>query len=159
MHRKNIVSDTHEMYLKALYEVRGKHNVARVSDLAHELRVSPGTVSGVLKKLERLQLIDHERYGVVALTPAGRRVAECVIRRYETMRDVLVEVFGVDAETAEVDACMMEHAVSPATLNRIQSFLESARTGKVKLPARKARSRTDPCARCEEAGACQAAAG
>lgn len=159
MHRAKPISETHEMYLKTLYNVRGRHDVAHVRDLANGLGVNPATVTGVLKKLERLDLVDHERYGVVALTPTGSRVAECVVRRFETLRDVLVEIFGVEPETAAVDACMMEHGVSPATVRRLKLQLERARAGEPLLrgPAPPGSS-SDPCSRCEELEACQAAA-
>jgi DtxR family Mn-dependent transcriptional regulator len=158
MHRHRPVSETHEMYLKTLYRVRGEHQVARVRDLAQGLGVSPATVSTVLKKLERLRLVDHERYGRVALTPAGSRVAECVVRRFETLRAVLVEVLGVDPDVAAVDACMMEHAVSPLTVRRMRSLLEAVRRGAARVPRRLARpGRGDACAECEVLGACQAA--
>lgn len=159
MHRQKPISETHEMYLKTLYNVRGEHDVAHVRDLANGLGVSPATVTGVLKKLERLQLVDHERYGIVALTPVGNRVAQCVVRKYETVRDVLIEIFGVDPDTAAVDACMMEHGVSPATVHRMKSLLDRARAGKVALPKRQPiRSKNDPCAQCEALEACQATA-
>ncbi len=159
MHRKKSLSETHEMYLKTLYDVRGSHDVARVRDLADGLGVSPGTVSSVLKKLERLHLVDHERYGVVALTTSGNRVAECVHRRFEILRDVLIEVFRVDPDLAAVDACMMEHAVSPATANAMRVFLESVRKGKAVLPKSRRRIANERCARCEAQGSCQALAG
>lgn len=160
MHRSKPISETHEMYLKTLYNVRGSHDVAHVRDLASGLGVRPATVTGVLKKLERMQLVNHERYGIVALTAVGSKVAQCVVRKYETIRDVLIEVFGVDPDTAAVDACMMEHGVSPATVHRMKSLLERARAGKVELPKRPAaRAKNDPCARCEALEACQAAAG
>ena len=72
-----------------LHETRGQHGVTRVSDLAKQLDVSPGTVSSVLKKLEQMHLVQHERYGLISLTPDGTDVAECVIRRYETVRALL----------------------------------------------------------------------
>src|SRR5258708_4340943 len=63
MHRENPISSTHEMYLKVLHEARGEHGVSRVGDLAKRLDVSPGTVSTVLKKLERMHFVKHERSG------------------------------------------------------------------------------------------------
>jgi DtxR family Mn-dependent transcriptional regulator len=147
------------MYLKVLYEVRGKHQIARVRDLAKGLGVSPGTVSGALKKLERSGFIEHERYGVVALTPAGVAVAECTLRRHDTIRDVLVEIFGVDPETAAEDACLMEHAVSPATVNRMVAMLRRIREGLVALPTPERRGVKDLCKDCEAEGRCRAAVG
>jgi DtxR family Mn-dependent transcriptional regulator len=157
MHREKPISETHEMYLKTLWEVRGDHDVARVRDLADGLGVSPATVSTVLKKLERLRLIDHERYGHIALTPAGNRVAECVLQRYATLRALLVEVFGVDPDVASVDACMMEHAVSPMTVTRMRTVLDAVRRGSARVPKQHPRRRPgDPCRECEAVGHCQA---
>lgn len=144
------------MYLKTLYEVRGRHQVARSRDLAHALGVKPGTVSGVLKKLTELNLVDHERYGVVSLTPAGVSVAECLLRRYDTIRDVLVEVFGVDPDTASEDACMMEHAVSPSTVKKMSAVLGRVRAGEPAGPNCAGAGDESGCAECEAAGACLA---
>ena len=157
MHREKAISSTHEMYLKTLYEVRGRHQVARSRDLATALGVKPGTVSGVLKKLTELKLVDHERYGVVSLTPAGISVAECLLRRYDTIRDVLVEVFGVEPETAAEDACMMEHAVSPGTVKRMSTVLGRLRAGEIAFPECGRPGEDGACARCEAAGVCLAA--
>jgi DtxR family Mn-dependent transcriptional regulator len=144
------------MYLKALYAVRGRNQVARSRDLAEALGVRPATVSGVLKKLTEMDLVDHERYGVVSLTPAGISVAECLLRHFDTIRDVLVEVFGVDPETAAEDACMMEHAVSPATVKRMAAILEHVRAGDVEIPDSARTSSGTDCEACEAAGTCLA---
>jgi DtxR family Mn-dependent transcriptional regulator len=147
------------MYLKTLYRIHAEREVARVRDLAESLGVSPGTVTEVLKKLERRHLVNHERYGAVALTAAGNRVAECVLRRFQTLRDVLIEGFGIDPETASADACLMEHAVSPITVNRMGSFLRRVRAGEVPRPHRGGHAlRRDSCSKCEALGVCQAEA-
>jgi len=119
MHRDELLSPTHQMYLKVLYRL-GEHNeVARVRDMAKGLGVSPGTVSAVLKKIEGLGLVKHDRYGAVTLTSAGAEVAKCVAQRYETIKAMLTEVLRLNLEDAEEDACLMEHAVSPATVSRM----------------------------------------
>jgi DtxR family transcriptional regulator, Mn-dependent transcriptional regulator len=156
MHRENAISSTLEMYLKALHEARGEHGVSRVGDLARRLQVSPGTVSTVLKKLEAMHLVRHERYGFVVLTADGTDVAECVIRRYETVRALLVEILGVDPETAAIDACMMEHAVSPTTVERMQDLLKRHRDRRVRLPLPRHRRRGHLCEGCRSLGVCRA---
>ncbi|HEX6852038.1 MAG TPA: metal-dependent transcriptional regulator [Candidatus Polarisedimenticolaceae bacterium] len=157
MHREKPISSTHEMYLKTLYEVRGRHQVAKSRDLAEALGVSPATVSGVLKKLKDLDLVDHEPYGVVSLTPAGVAVAECLLRSYDTLRDVLVEVFGVDPDTAAADACMMEHGASPATVKRMIALLERVRSGRLVIPDDARTPAEHGCEDCEAASTCLAA--
>jgi DtxR family Mn-dependent transcriptional regulator len=132
------------MYLKALYGVRGRYQVARSRDLAVALRVTPATVSGVLKKLTDMGLVEHERYGVIALTPAGIRAAERLLDSFDTIRGVLIEVFGVDPKVATEDACMMEHGASPATVKRMKTFLESKRGGLQPKGRRSSSSRIPP---------------
>ncbi len=153
------LSPTHEMYLKVLYRLQQDQQVGRVRDMSKGLGVTPSTVSAVLKKLERAGLVLHDHYGMVQLTPAGHRVALCVVRRYEVIKTFLIEVLGLDTEAAEVDACMMEHAIGPATVNRMESFFNSVRTGEVVVPGPSDVSLSAPgCSECEVAGTCQAVA-
>lgn len=161
MHDNDGLSPTHEMYLKVLYRLRHENEVARVRDMAKGLGVTPSTVSAVLKKLERAGLVLHDRYGAVKLTHVGERVAECVIRKFDTIRSLLTDVLGLDPETAEVDACTMEHAVSPVTINRMEYLLALVRSGRIDVRAMSlagsARGRA-VCTDCESLGTCQAVA-
>lgn len=161
MHEHEGLSPTHEMYLKVIYRLRKDNEIARVRDMAKGLGVTPGTVSAVLKKLEHSGLLIHDRYGAIKLTPAGERVAECVIRKFDTIRSLLTDVLGLDAETAEVDACTIEHAVSPVTINRMEHLLRLVHSGRIDVRAmsRAASSRSRAiCTDCESLGACQAVA-
>jgi DtxR family Mn-dependent transcriptional regulator len=153
VHREKSVSSVQEMYLKTLYRVRGRNEVARSRDLAEALGVSPGTVSGVLKKMKDMGLVEHERYGIVLLTEAGVAIAECMLRRFDTIRDVLIEVFGVDPETAAEDACAMEHTASPATIKGMMEALRRTRSrGGLEV------LQETSCDDCAAARVCQAAA-
>lgn len=160
MHREDPVSPTHQMYLKALFRLCRTHPVGRVRDLAEELGVTPGTVSTALSRLQELGLVEREHYGGALLTPCGSALAECVERRFETLKKLLTEVFGVPESDAESDACLMEHAVSPVTINRITRFLEHleagnsvSRGGLEHLYEEGAAA----CADCEAEGFCKAA--
>ncbi len=161
MHEHEGLSPTHEMYLKVVYRLQEDNEIARVRDMAKGLGVTAGTVSAVLKKLEGGGLLRHDRYGAVRLTEAGERVAECIIRKFETIRALLTEVLALDPETAELDACMMEHAVGPATINRMEQLVALVHSGRVNVQPmfRAPTAKNKPtCADCEEHGACKAVA-
>jgi Mn-dependent DtxR family transcriptional regulator len=159
MHHDSGLSPTHEMYLKVLYRLQEDNDVGRVRDMAKGLGVTPSTVSAVLKKLEQVALLVHDHYGTIKLTPAGLRVAECIVRRFEILRALLVDVLGLDVESAELDACAMEHVVSPATVNRMESLLQLVRDGKIGIePLGRAPLVTTVCTSCEAMGTCQAVA-
>jgi len=159
MHGDHGLSPTHEMYLKVLHRLEAEGKIGRVRDMATGLGVTAGTVSAVLKKLEQAGLVMHDRYGLVKLTPSGNRVAECVVRRFELLKELLVVVLGMDLESAEVDACAMEHAVSPATVNRIETLLTHVRSGEILVDAmHQPTLQILTCTECEALGACQAEA-
>lgn len=161
MHDSDGLSSTHEMYLKVLYQLEQEHEVARVRDMARGLGVKPGTVTAVLKKLEQNGLVIHDHYGSVRLTPAGKRLAECVVHRFEILKQMLTTVLGLDEEAAELDACQMEHAVSPNTINRMEVLLQLVKEGQIDVSAiLKPVLKHDPgqCSDCAETGICQAVA-
>lgn len=160
MHREDPVSATHQMYLKALFQLCRNHPVGRVRDLAEELGVTPGTVSTGLNRLQELGLVEREHYGGALLTPTGTALAECVVRRFEILKTLLTEVFGIEEGEAEGDACLMEHAVSPVTVNRISKFLEHLEAGgSVDLATLKHLydQEVAACSDCEAEGFCKAA--
>lgn len=160
MHREDPVSATHQMYLKTLYRLCRTHPVGRVRDLAEELGVTPGTVSSALNRLQELGLVERERYGGALLTPAGSALAECVERRFDIIKSLLVDVLGVDQEHAEGDACLMEHAISPVTLNRISLLIEFLQAGNsIDLEGLNQLydSNETLCSECEAEGYCKAA--
>jgi DtxR family Mn-dependent transcriptional regulator len=114
-----------EDYLEAIHRVKTERGSARVKDIADLLAISKPSVSGAMKTLEKQGLVSHCRYDLVDLTPEGLRLAENVYRRHRILRRFLTEVLGLDGETAETDACRMEHGVSQATLEGLARFVET----------------------------------
>jgi DtxR family Mn-dependent transcriptional regulator len=147
------------MYLKALLKLCQTDPVGRVRDLAEELRVTPGAVSQTLNRLQEQGLVEREHHGGALLTPSGTALAECVLRRFETLKTMLIVVLDLDETDAESDACLMEHAVSPVTINRTARFLEHLETGhSIELDGLKQIYADSPvsCSDCEAQGHCQA---
>jgi DtxR family transcriptional regulator, Mn-dependent transcriptional regulator len=116
-----------EMYLKTIYEIVDEGNAPRVKAIAERLRVKMPSVSGALDTLQRRGLVAHDRYGDVRLTVRGRRVAREVKDRNDLIHRFLLEVLRLPPAIASRDACVLEHVVSPKTLDRLGSFLEFLR--------------------------------
>ena len=113
-----------EDYLEAIAMLRGEGKVVKVKQISQMLGVRMPSVTSALKKLSEKELVEHERYGCVELTAKGDKIAEDVIYRHQTLCRFLVEILNVDPKTASEDACKMEHAISPASLERLTKFLE-----------------------------------
>ncbi len=122
------LSSSIEDYLEAilaLSEIDPQDQSVRVTDIAERLQIAKPSVTAALNVLKEKGLVTQERYGKVFLTPEGRKRALMVQRRHRVLRKFLVDVLGVGEEVAENDACLMEHAVSPETMEKLIEFLEN----------------------------------
>lgn len=125
------VSKSAEDYLEAIFVLSREKGYARVTEIAKALNVRAPSVTQMLKKLRARGLVMYERYGVVRLTEEGRAIARAVLARHESLRGLLLAL-GVSEETAEEDACAMEHILheeSVSALKKVADFLISAPEG------------------------------
>ena len=95
------LSSTLEDYLEAILALSEVGGDARVRDISERLSVHKSTVTAALKTLSEKGLVDHEPYGAVVLTDAGRLIAVRVARSHAVVKSFLQEVLLVDAATAE----------------------------------------------------------
>ena len=99
-------------YAKAIYTLESRHGAASTSELAALLEVRPASVSGMLRKLSELGLVEHERYRGARLTERGRGVALEVIRHHRLVELFLVESLGMTWDEVHDEAEVLEHALS-----------------------------------------------
>lgn len=124
MARETVITESMEDYLEAISVLGEKRKYVRVRDIAGHMEVSMPSVTGALKLLVKRDLVNHEKYEYVELTDQGMAVAQEVRRRHRGVLGFLEGVLKVDAETAERDACRMEHAISSTTLDRLLKLVE-----------------------------------
>jgi DtxR family Mn-dependent transcriptional regulator len=94
----------------------------RVTDIASRLKVSKPSVLTALKTLEDQGLLEHERYRTVSLTQKGAIRASDIRDRHNFLTTFLRDTVGVNAATAEDDACKMEHILSEETLTKLKAL-------------------------------------
>jgi DtxR family Mn-dependent transcriptional regulator len=83
--------------------------------------------------------VEHERYGHIKLTPEGDKVARDVIYRHEALTRFFAQALGINQETAEEDACKIEHVISPLSMERLAKFvefIEACPLGSANFPSR-----------------------
>lgn len=117
-------SSTVEDYLKAVYalETRLEGPVA-TNALAERLGVTPGSVSGMLRRLDQLGLLEHERYRGVRLTEEGRRIALRTLRNHRLLELLLVRMLDVPWDLVHEEAELLEHVLSDELAERIAAKL------------------------------------
>jgi DtxR family transcriptional regulator, Mn-dependent transcriptional regulator len=100
-------------YAKAVYSLETRHDQAvSTTALADRLGVSPGSVSGMLRKLAELGLVEHEPYRGVHLTVQGRRVALEVLRHHRLIELFLADELGMSWDQVHAEAEVLEHVLS-----------------------------------------------
>ncbi len=121
-----MASLTVENYVKtiALIAARGPEGAAvATGELAQALRVSPGTVTGMLKTLSEASLATYTPYEGARLTAAGQRLALKVIRRHRLLELFLARTLEMSWDEVHEEAEHMEHAASERLIDRIEAFL------------------------------------
>jgi DtxR family transcriptional regulator, Mn-dependent transcriptional regulator len=121
---KNSITPTMEDYLEAIYNLAKEKGAVRVRDIASKLNVKMPTVTNMLKSLSERGLIDYEKYEYLELTEKGSNVGQDIDRRHQIFRSFLNTILKIDYNQADEDACKMEHAVSPTTLDAFVDFVE-----------------------------------
>jgi DtxR family transcriptional regulator, Mn-dependent transcriptional regulator len=101
-----------EDYVKAIYMLESSGEAASTNALAARLDVTPAAVSGMLRKLVALDLVEHEPYRGVRLTERGRLVALEVIRHHRLLELFLVESLGMTWDEVHAEAEVLEHVLS-----------------------------------------------
>ena len=109
--------------MEAILEIEEEGTQFRITDIANKLKIAKASVNQTINKFKEMGLVKHQVYGPVELTDNGRDMANKIIQRHRKLRQFLIEVLGVDEQIAEKDACLMEHAVSPQTMDRLTEFL------------------------------------
>ena len=102
-----------EDYAKAIYQLeRERGDAVPTTVLAEHLGLTPGSVSAMLKRLDELGLVTHERYKGVRLTGSGTRLALEVIRHHRLLELFLSEVLEVPWDRVHTEAEVLEHVLS-----------------------------------------------
>ncbi|MDH6679948.1 DtxR family Mn-dependent transcriptional regulator [Rhodococcus sp. LBL1] len=122
--RPETLSSVAQDYLKVIWTVQ-EWSRERVSTklLSERIGVSASTVSEAIRKLSDQGLVDHARYGSIALTDAGRSAAVSMVRRHRLIETFLVNELGYGWDEVHDEAEVLEHAVSDRMIDRMDAKL------------------------------------
>ncbi len=112
-----------ENYLETILMLKEKQGVVRSIDIARSLNFSKPSVSRAVGILKEDGYLTMESGGELELTEKGMQKAGAIYERHKLLTAFLRQVSGVSAETAEEDACRMEHIISEETFQGIKRFM------------------------------------
>lgn len=117
-------SESLEMYLETMYLLELTKGKIRNVDIASQLNVSKPSVNKAVNILKEMGYLTQVTYGDVHLTEAGRNEAIRVYERHTILSYFLENILEVSHDTAENDACKMEHIISDETFEKLKKIVQ-----------------------------------
>jgi DtxR family Mn-dependent transcriptional regulator len=110
--RESEFSSAVEDYAKAIYALQEDDCQVGITAIAQRLSVTPASASGMVRKLDELGLVTHERYRGVRLTESGTRLALEMLRHHRLLELFLAESLGLPWDRVHAEAEVLEHVLS-----------------------------------------------
>ena len=108
-----------EDYLEAILVLHKKMGMVRSVDVARHMEVSKPSVCHAVATLRDGGFLTMDSDYFLHLTDVGQEVVERIYEKHRFFTDQLIEA-GVDPETAERDACRIEHVISQEAFERLR---------------------------------------
>ena len=115
-----------ENYLETILILKKRKGEVRSVDVAEELGYSKASISRALGILKDSQYVVVESGGSIEFTEKGKQAAEAIYERHCLIGRFLEYALDLDHETADKDACRIEHIISPETFERIRAYVRKA---------------------------------
>ena len=112
-----------EDYLEEIYRLGGTQKTVGTKALADVLGISAASVSEMLGRLDRENLVNREPYKGITLTQEGIERAEALLKRHRLWEVFLVRCLDYSWSEAHEDAELLEHLSPRRLTERIDKFL------------------------------------
>ena len=112
-----------EDYLETILILQKQCGMVRSVDVARQMSVSKPSVCRAVAVLRDGGFLKMDEDHFLYLTDEGREIAEEIYARHRFFTERLIAA-GVDPETAEADACRLEHAISSESFSKLAKAVE-----------------------------------
>ncbi len=119
-----MLSKSEEDYLKAIYSLLTKDKHAINTNLiAEKLETKPSSVTDMLKKLSKKELVIYKKYKGVFLSEKGQKIATSIVRKHRLWETFLVEKLNFSWDEVHDVAEQLEHIKSDKLITNLDTFL------------------------------------
>ncbi len=122
-------TESAEMYLETILMLTEKQTQVRAIDVSHSTGYTKPSVSRAMGLLKKNGYIEVDESGYISLTDEGSALAKKVLERHRVLHAFL-EQLGVSSDTADEDACRMEHVISDETFEKMKDFVAVRQRGR-----------------------------
>ena len=120
MNLRNFRNEARDDYLEAILMITQEKGHCRSINIAETLDVTKPSVSVAVGKLVDAGLITMDEEKMIHFTPEGKVLAEFTLAKHNYLKTLLMEA-GIDPDTAEKEACAMEHSISQDSFQKMQA--------------------------------------
>lgn len=113
-----------EDYLEFIYNRIKEHKNVKAIDIANAFNISRPSVSEALIRLADLDLIIYEGRKGLKITSKGIKEAKKVVNKHKILFNFFTEILDISPETADKNACRIEHVIEKELIDRIKDFTE-----------------------------------
>lgn len=108
-----------EDYLKTILILNREHGTVHSVDVAAYLGYTKPSVSRAVKELKKKGYLECNQNTDLILSEKGENLARKIYERHRFFTNQLIEI-GVKPETAEGDACRIEHELSDESFQKLK---------------------------------------
>ena len=117
------LQESGEMYLETILVLSKTMSAVRSVDVGEHMGFSKPSVSRAIGLLKSGGFVEVDENGHLSLTPQGTHIAERTFECHTLLKTLFIRL-GVDEETADADACKIEHHISDETLSALRRHLD-----------------------------------
>jgi len=119
------LQESGENYLETILILQNQKGFVRSIDIAKELGYTKASVSRAMSILKKTDYITMEENGQILLTEKGFEKATEIYERHTLISKFLIHTLDIDEQTANIDACRIEHVISINTFNKIKLLFDN----------------------------------
>ncbi|KAA3619980.1 MAG: metal-dependent transcriptional regulator [Calditrichaeota bacterium] len=120
---QNIITHSAAHHLTAISDLLDKNGYARVTDVARTLDITRGSASITLKALKERGLVTEDENKFLRLSESGASITKVIYLKRRVLTKFFKDILKVPEETANIDACKIEHLISTKTGEKLLSFM------------------------------------
>ena len=120
------IPESYQRYLDIIFDISNKKKGGWVTnkEIAENLQVEPASVSGMLEKLKKTQLIKWEPRKSIRLTDKGKNFALQLEETHSLLRTFFRDILKIeDEELVEKISCEIEHHITQEVKDSFRNFI------------------------------------
>jgi DtxR family Mn-dependent transcriptional regulator len=119
-----MLTKSEENYIKGIYALEQENSIEINTNLiANKIEAKASSVTDMLKKLAKKDLLTYQKYKGVKLNSKGNKIALSVIRKHRLWETFLFEKLNFSWDEVHEIAEQLEHIRSEKLTNQLDAFL------------------------------------